>query len=406
MILRGATSSRRAAELVAPRRAAEKMQIKPLGVMSGRTLLVENFVMLDEAPLRGFDDLTEVLTSLGWLPISAIGPGHLLCEVAPENIGEDGRGAGAPYTISFAHPSDVFHRAGHPEMKMVKLASAGDTGIDLLVAPNQKTICVAPNQKTIRTLVSSFAYPEFAIEATNLAAHDGRQVLAMPRLAALPLGSRLDDLNIGLKFYIAAKIVAAPIAMGGGAREVRSSLGLSEDDPRILHHCSAADTSFFDALCREMGVPHTDAGPVSVVAIHPALLERPVVDFADANRRWAEDILGYANLWLSQIGCVARRDELSSMALVQDDGLRAILSAAATMAGRYNRDIRSKLIISRKSESLDARQTHTPLSWRMLDEVGSEVVQYGGAVHGLTVPSGRIVVRRNGAIAICADSRD
>lgn len=376
------------------------MQSDPLLRKIATDIAVESFIMSADLSLRGYDDLTEVLTSRGWRPISSIGFGDLLCQVALENFG--GQGGNGIYRIEFAYPSAVFHRAGYFG-QMVKLSRDGDIGFDLLVAPNQKIVCLdaSGGSTPMELTVEAISLTDQAMDTASLL---DMTTIMIPRCAALPAGDKADELEGGLRFYIAAKAVAAPVAATAGTRELRLSLGLSESDQKILHHCLAADTSFFDILCREMRVPYADAGAVTVAAIDPSLLEPPAIDFAGANRWRPELILGCANLWLSQIGYAARRDESSSMMLIQDDDFRDLVSAAATMAGRGNRDLRSKLIISRKLSDYDPHSKPDLLSGCQIAGIKAEIVEYGGFLHGLTVSFGKIIVRRNGTISICGDS--
>lgn len=314
-----------------------------------------------------YDDQTEVLTNKGWVKFENLLPEHKIAQYTDEK------------KIQFVKPLKYFNE--QYTGKMVHFTNQKGN-VDLLVTPNHRMIQRHKKTKQLKIDIPinySHSQTFQHISAGKLETGNSQRLTPIER------------------FYIAFQADGS-FNSSGSKKDVRFNFTKERKVDRLIDICIEANLDY--KVSYESARPKNTQVYVTLDHIPPKTLEWVKGKLGQINYQWAEDFIEEISYWDASRRTPERFKFDSTLPINSE-----IVQLVAILAGyrtRYNifQDNRSEKFSDVHSVSILKRD------YIECSAIETEIIDYSGTVHCVTVPSGMLVVRRNKCVSISGNSGD
>ena len=309
-----------------------------------------------------FDDKTEVLTTEGWVGSATLRKGHIVAQWHPDTD-----------IIDFVHPERVVH-----EPYAGPLVSLQNQHIDLLLTPNHR--CPLVNRRGALKVVTADNYQS-----------DHKQVHS---------GFYQPTTKLNLSHDLIRLVVAAQADGHFNHNRIDFGFHKKRKAQRLNRLLTSVGAQFRFQQQRKGDGYKIHRFYVSGFIAHQLqslLTERKVLGpwILDMSREQLDVFCAELSFW---DGCL-KLDSMYSSSIKQNVDWAQI---ALTLSGRRVKVREYMPASGRVNYQLDV--VKRPYSWTT--NVQKTKVSFNGTVHCLTVPSGFVIVRRNGRVCITGQSQN
>lgn len=324
-----------------------------------------------------YDDQTEILTNTGFKLFADLKPSDHVAQYSKE--GE----------IKFVKPTS-YYNAPYTG-KMIKVSSTGYGYVDMLVTPNHRMVRVHSKTKKL----SVFEAGDFSYRKRKGFSGNYGLVVAGLAYADSPELSFEDRLRIAFQAdgsypsrahkYTGARTKRHPIRFGlKKARKKERLMALAQGGNIEIFH-SEYESGYGNFWLKPKTRYRKDF---------------EWVDLSKISATWANKFIEEISLWDGTV--VKTRKNIIKYSSCEEECADKV-QAIAILAGHKTHKTKNidKRTNRRPNYTVIIQKNKTTISG---DNVHREVIDYRGRVYCVSVPSGMLVVRRNGRVVICGNS--